>query len=168
MNKAWVWLAVLVVVIGIVAYFATRGGEEGDEGGAVAGMMQIDESNLKFGERVYDNLCAVLTRMSSLEMAGRAISEQMQRVAAVVGYGTVLTVDEPQPGLLSFEVDVDPPDGQVEVRVEVKADKYTGEAPSAGQYVRYEGRVADWKWHAETGKIELWLEKGYVSPAKGK
>jgi len=164
MNKAWVWLVVLVIVAGIVAFFATRGGEEGDDSGAVSGMMQIDESDLKFGQRTYDGICLVLSRQTS----ERAWLERMQRTAGVVGYGTVLSVGQPEPGLLAFEVDADPPDGQVEVRVDVEAKKYTGEAPSAGEYVRYVGRMADWEWHAETEKVELWLERGDVSPAKGK
>jgi len=164
MNKAWVWLVVLVIVAGIVAFFATRGAEEeGEDNGPDARMMQIDESDLKFGERTYDGICLLLSRQDS----ERGRLERMQRTAAVVGYGTVLSVGPPEGGLLAFEVDADPPDGQVEVRVDVEADRYRGEVPSAGEYVRYVGRMTDWEWHTETGKVELWLEKGYLSPAKG-
>jgi len=164
MNKPWVWLVALVIVAGIVAFFATRGEEEGEDSDAGPEVMQIDESDLKFGQRTYDGICLLLSRQTS----ERARLERMQRTGEVVGYGTVLKVDQPEPGLLAFEVDADPPDGQVEVRVDVEAKRYTGEPPSAGQYVRYVGRLTDWEWHDETGKVELWMEKGHLSPARGK
>jgi len=122
----------------------------------------VDPNDLKYGQRTYDGICLLLSGQNR----ERARHERMQRTADVVGYGTVLKVDQPEPGLLAFEVDADPPDSQVEVRVDVEADRYRGEAPSAGEYVRYFGRMTDWEWHTETGKVELWLERGLVDAVK--
>lgn len=165
MKKALIWLGVLVVVVVIVVVVARGGGEEEAEG-QEPGERRLDRRELRFGETTYD----LLVRMVAAQDTERGLQERMRYKDQVLGEGWVVAVKEvgDAEDELEFRIDVDPPDGKqdgAEITAYVQTDRMSGDPPTEGQKVEYQGRIIDWEPEA-SGRLLLWLEKTRLWPVK--
>jgi hypothetical protein len=137
MNKAVIWLIVLVVVVGGVFLLARGKDDKGTE--ELTGA--ASETRPGFGETRYDILEKQFAQIDS-DLGLREVSGQYYRYK-VQGTGTLLAVQETEDGLaVDIDMNGDTEDG-AEIFAEVPQAKLQIDSPSEGQKVVFNGEITN-------------------------
>lgn len=150
MNKAVIWLVVLVVVVGVAFLVFGRGdgGANGDEGesgrptGVPAG----------FGQTTYEALSQELGNLQD-EFA-RSQVVQAKRRWSVSGVGTVVAVGETRDGI-TLDIDMDGDTANAEVFADVPEDRLLTDRPSEGTKVQFSGQMTGATYEDGAAVVDL-------------
>jgi len=166
MKKTLIWVGVLVVVVVLVLVLrGSGGGKKGTAGKGHVDLLKLDRSELRFGQQLYTDLVAGLTRRGQEELG---VTQMMKRTRTVLGAGWVSSVQQKDDGF-EVRIDADEPgtkaDGP-EITLQVSAANMPSPQPTEGQVVRYLGDVTNYTWDMDAKRLTLSLRNGRLRTEK--